>query len=158
MGFSFGAKRRRQANQSMPQVRAMLAVASLYGPHSGSTVDNEQYVRLFETFSSLIPGASLPDAISLAHQAAAEAARSPYPLAVHAAWAVASLLPNSTITQLQRVMGVSGVTAGATVLTDEFPGIVKTAVLGRRTALWRGPAAVTVVLLSTFADRSGIRY
>ena len=158
MGFSFSAKRRREVNRNLPYVRAMLAVADRYGPHSGSADDDITYVRLFTQISELIPDAGIPNVTSLAREAAKEAIHSTFPLPVHAAWAVASLFPNSTIIRLQNAMGMAGMTACATVVNDEFPGLVKTPVLGRRSALWRGPAAITVVLLAALADESGIRY
>jgi len=158
MPFSFNADKRRQTNRQSPEARKMLAVASRYGSHSGSESDTETFVELFEKFAGLVPGATVLDTQRVGPMAAAEAAGSKYPLAVHAAWAVAAQLPSSTISALSGVLGNAGMVAGATLFTDEFPGLVKTPVLGRRLKLWRGPAAIAVVLLATYADEIGVTY
>lgn len=158
MTFSFKADKRRAANRQSPETRKMLAVTRRYGFHSGSESDTETFVELFETFAGLVSGATVPDTQRVGPLVAAEAAGSKYPMAAHAAWAVVSLLPSSTISALSRVMGHAGIVGGATIFTDEFPGLIKTPVLGRRLKLWRAPAAVAVVVLATHADESGITY
>lgn len=158
MAFSFNADKRRQANRQSPETRKVLAVASRFGSHSGSESDSATFVELFEKLACLVPGATVPDTQRVGPLAAAEAAGSRHPLAVHAAWAVASLLPSSTISALSGVLGTAGLASGATVFTDEFPGLVKTPVLGRRVTLWRGPAAIAVILLAAYADELGLKY
>ena len=91
-------------------------------------------------------------------QVAAEAAGSTFPIAVQAAWAAASLLPSSTVLELTRAMGHVASVKAATIITDEFPGLVKTPVLGRRSKHWRGPAAIAMVLMANHADDLGITY
>lgn len=139
-----------------PQVRAMRAVADRYGSHSGSASDTETFLVLFEDFARQVPEAVGPNVHSAGPLIATEAAGSSYPLAVHAAWAVAALLPNSTVVALNKELGSRGQITGASFLTDEFPGLVKTPVLGKRVTLWRGPAAIAVVLLAAHADTFGI--
>lgn len=158
MPFSFNADKRRQFNRQSPETRMVLGLAGRYGSHSGSESDTETFVELFETFADLVPGATVPDMQRVGQLAAAEAAGSRYPLAVHAAWAVAALLPSSTISELTGALGKFGSAKLATILTDEFPGLVKTPVLGRRLKLWRGPAAIAMVLLATYANEFGVTY
>lgn len=154
--FSLDADRRRNANRQTQETRKMLAIASRYGSHSGSASDTRTFVELFERFATLVPGASVQNVEEVGPRVAAEAAGSQYPLAAHAAWAVASLLPSTTVSAITQAMGMKGMVAGATVFTDEFPGLVKVPILGNRSKLWRGPAAIAAVLLGAYADELGI--
>ena len=156
MTYSFSLPKRQGYNQALPAVQSMLAVADTYGVNSGSPSDKELFSDLFKTFAHSIPGAQISNIDSLAASLAAETVRSKYPTAVSAAWATASLLPNATVRAMGNTMGNAGVAKAATWFTDEFPGQVKAPVLGRRTKMWRVPAAIAAVILISHAEEIGL--
>jgi hypothetical protein len=121
-------------------------------------MDTDTFVRVFEGMARQVPGPVDPRIASAGPLVAIEAASTSYPLAVHAAWAVAALLPNSTVVGLTQALGNKGLISGATFLTDEFPGLVKVPVLGKRVKIWRSPAAIAVLLLGAYADSTGIAF
>ena len=156
MPFSFSANRRKEFNRQQPHVKDMLAAAHRYGFNRGSASDSQVISDLLDRFARSIPGASIAGMGSIGTSLARETVGSDYPTAVNAAWAVAVSLPSSTVSMLTREMGVAGVTNAATCFTDEFPGRVKTPVVGLRPTMWRGPAAIAAMILMAHAQEVGL--
>lgn len=168
MGFSLSANRRRRENRHHPNVRAMLAVAQHYGNFtSGSPAEIEKFIWLFNDFTSIaqrlvaeISGrpysATTGNTSPRAKDFAAEASHGQHPIAAHASWASAAVLPNSSIVAITNQLGTTGMVAGATFLTDEFTGLVKTPVGGKRLRAWRGPAAIASLTMAGHAAEQGI--
>lgn len=154
MAFSFSAKKRKQFNRQLPQVQSMLAAANGYGYSRGTVEDKQTFEYLLEDFARSMQGISGSSITFLETALAEEASGSEYPIAVNAAWAVASALPQSSVTMLGKAMGTAGVVNAATWFTDEFPGKVRTPVMGQKISAWRVPAAIAAMLMMTHADEN----
>jgi hypothetical protein len=102
---------------------------------------------LFVRFIQLVPGPVPSNLAATSALASKEAATTSFPLAAHAAWSAAALLPNSTVVSLSDVLGRQGLVTGATLFSDTFPGLVKAPVLGKRVKMWRTPAAIAVAMM-----------
>ncbi|WP_100422565.1 hypothetical protein [Sediminihabitans luteus] len=137
-------------------MKQMLAGAGRYGYNRGSGAEAEIAAGLIDRFASAA-GTFIPGAEMLAQRLALETVGSRYPLAVDAAWAVALHLPDHQANMFVRAMGAQKLVALATYFTDEFPGRAQESLLGKRTRLWRGPAAIAAVLLMTDAQQPGFR-
>jgi len=131
-------------------------VADRYGFNRGSADEKDTYVELFRKYSGWAPGGLRSDWQSVGKRLADETIGSNYPIAVDAAWAVASLLSNKEVLGVAKIMGSKSVNVGATWFTDEFSGIVKTKVLGKRLWNWRIPAAIAAISLLAHADEISI--
>lgn len=152
MGFSFSAKKRKEYNRQLEPVQKMIAVAEGYGFNSGSEDDLEVFEWLFARFQRQF---GMPDRGPAGAQVAQLTKGSQYPMAADAAWAAASLLPNSVLSDTGKVLGNAGVINAATWFTDEFPGIAKSEVLGKKMTGWRVPAAAAALMLVAHADETG---
>lgn len=136
----------------------MRALADRYGVHTGSAADSEIYERLMARFVQFVPGAPLTTMATTSAQASRDAANTSFPLAAHAAWSAAAVLPRSTLVGLSDAMGHHGLVTGATLFSDTFPGLVKAPVLGTRLKMWRTPAAVAVAMMGTYADATDLSH
>jgi hypothetical protein len=152
MGYSFSASKRREFSRNTPEVRAMIMVAERYGFNQGSSDQKDTYLDLFKRYSSGAPGGLRSDWQSVGTRLAEETVGSDYRTAVNAAWAAAALLSNKEVLEIARAIGSQSVNIGATRFTDEFSGVTKSKVLGKRLWNWRIPAAIAAVFLIAHAE------